>query len=488
MGHILNLYHTHHGTVFENGGDPNQCPELVDGSNSDVCGDYVEDTPADPFLGNGTVNNSCVWTYQGLYFDCNNDAYTADTHLIMSYSPPHCMEYFSPLQVVRMKNSIENLQVLQNVLASISGPNFIYDSAVFCLNTPSSVTINWSLSGTNASNYIIHSDTPSTNHCTIIKRDSVDFNTGNNLVLTAHVMRNGTEVATLTKPLTSVFCIGATIPCYQESYQIENIPSDCTVSWTWNGTGMVVDNSPNLIEPYYSQNNYFTLHRNNQGYGRGTLTATIMSDNDTLGTIVKTIDTGAYFSGTWKQGSGTPAALECGNIYTFTKGAIVTLTSSKFIGTTATSTTSGIGLWSGLIHNDSTIIFFTDSNFPLSNQSPNANPPGGYVTITVKDNVTCECYKFTFNQELVHPLMSSLNVSSSGSEFTFTLEGDSAKEKSVQPWQIEVMQFETGRTVCHKSSDNGKATINTSGWKAGIYVVMAIVDGQVVDGKKIVVK
>lgn len=55
MGHCLGLYHTHHGTVVEGGGDINQCAELVNGSNSTNCGDYISDTPADP---NSWSNNS----------------------------------------------------------------------------------------------------------------------------------------------------------------------------------------------------------------------------------------------------------------------------------------------------------------------------------------------------------------------------------------------------------------------------------------------
>lgn len=41
MGHLLGLYHTFLGTC---GGG---CPELVDGSNCNSCGDFVCDTPAD---------------------------------------------------------------------------------------------------------------------------------------------------------------------------------------------------------------------------------------------------------------------------------------------------------------------------------------------------------------------------------------------------------------------------------------------------------
>ena len=70
MGHVLNLWHTHHGTYTEGsptnpGYDANQCKELVNGSNSSSCGDYVEDTPADPNL-IGEVNDNCVYKEQEL--------------------------------------------------------------------------------------------------------------------------------------------------------------------------------------------------------------------------------------------------------------------------------------------------------------------------------------------------------------------------------------------------------------------------------------
>ena len=55
MGHCLGLWHTHHGTITEvlldcsgNITEIEQCCELVNGSNSNTCGDYVQDTPADP--------------------------------------------------------------------------------------------------------------------------------------------------------------------------------------------------------------------------------------------------------------------------------------------------------------------------------------------------------------------------------------------------------------------------------------------------------
>ncbi|MGB0879750.1 MAG: zinc-dependent metalloprotease [Polaribacter sp.] len=113
MGHVLFLWHTHHGTRYE-GGDPNQCKELVDGSNSNSCGDYVIDTPADPYLGFNVNLSNCVWNGSGT--DANGDSYNPDTTQIMSYSHPDCMSHFSQGQGVRARNAIATLPFLQQTV------------------------------------------------------------------------------------------------------------------------------------------------------------------------------------------------------------------------------------------------------------------------------------------------------------------------------------------------------------------------------------
>ncbi len=96
MGHYLSLYHTH-------GVDFNQ-PELVNGSNCEIAGDEICDTPADPNL-LGEVDNC---TYDGNKKDANGDLYQPDVHNIMSYSVPNCRYEFSDGQIARMQYSIEN--------------------------------------------------------------------------------------------------------------------------------------------------------------------------------------------------------------------------------------------------------------------------------------------------------------------------------------------------------------------------------------------
>jgi len=112
MGHCLGLWHTHHGTYNESGEDcnginvtdPNQCAECMDGSNSDVCGDYVADTPADNNIGQ-RVSPSCM--FLGADLDaCTNTFYDPPVNNIMSYSTPGCMTQFTNKQGDRMRSLI----------------------------------------------------------------------------------------------------------------------------------------------------------------------------------------------------------------------------------------------------------------------------------------------------------------------------------------------------------------------------------------------
>lgn len=99
VGHNLYLYHTH-GNGIE---------ELVNGSNCSVAGDFLCDTPAEPFNnGNGILGyvftNTCE--YFGTFRDANNQLYNPDTHNFMGYSEPNCTEHFSTLQIQKMNQTL----------------------------------------------------------------------------------------------------------------------------------------------------------------------------------------------------------------------------------------------------------------------------------------------------------------------------------------------------------------------------------------------
>jgi len=151
MGHVLFLWHTHHGT-YDEGGNDNPCPELVNGSNSSICGDYVEDTSADPNLQFNVNQGTCQWNSSAT--DSNGDNYNPDEKLIMSYTDINCMQYFSPKQGERMRNSIATLQYLQQVvnngcsiaeLSSISNLCFSNNKTISITNIEN-ITVTWQVS------------------------------------------------------------------------------------------------------------------------------------------------------------------------------------------------------------------------------------------------------------------------------------------------------------------------------------------------------
>ena len=107
MGHVIFLWHTHHQEEID-------CKEYVDGRNSDVCGDFVDDTPPDPNLGFDVDFSDCQWN--GSENDLDTVPYDPDETLIMSYSHIDCLNYFSEGQGQRMRNAIATLPHLISVV------------------------------------------------------------------------------------------------------------------------------------------------------------------------------------------------------------------------------------------------------------------------------------------------------------------------------------------------------------------------------------
>jgi hypothetical protein len=117
MGHVLFLWHTHH--QVESGG----CEEYVDGSNCWTCGDFVCDTPSDPYLGFNVNHDNCQWLGSG--YDSHGDPYNPDETLIMAYTWPGCMSTITEQQGERMRGAIATLPYLLNCIIINPSPNDI---------------------------------------------------------------------------------------------------------------------------------------------------------------------------------------------------------------------------------------------------------------------------------------------------------------------------------------------------------------------------
>jgi len=119
MGHALGLEHTFKGTGHD--ADNPGCDELVSGSNGYSCGDFVYDTPADPYERCGTASLSgCTFPYTGSGCrDANNAVYSPQMNNFMSYWANYNCDrtVFTAGQYSRMRNTIDNDITLLSFLA-----------------------------------------------------------------------------------------------------------------------------------------------------------------------------------------------------------------------------------------------------------------------------------------------------------------------------------------------------------------------------------
>lgn len=110
VGHVLGLYHTHHGTKCEINTNDASCPETS--GNGAECGDYVADTPPDPGMKWEVDDANCEWKPTNTALLA---LYDPDVTNIMSSSHPLCWSGFSGGQVERMKKALNVIPAVKQV-------------------------------------------------------------------------------------------------------------------------------------------------------------------------------------------------------------------------------------------------------------------------------------------------------------------------------------------------------------------------------------
>ncbi len=364
----------------------------------------------------------------------------------------------------------------------ISGPNEVYSASDFTLqNLPSAYTFTWSLTGDNASCFTLQSDTPSANQCTITRKPDAEFSGSASLTLTAQISYNGTVVNTLTKPLTALYISGDANPCTTEIYTVEDLPNNYIVTWDLSGLGYSV--LSDVIPEGAQNNNYLGVQRTSQNsYASAIVTATLWSGSDVVGTLEKRIWSGASFAGTWYQSSShsapylpeyTASELQC-EIYTVDPNKTIVMQSDDFIGTLLTCNTDNGNVFVSHSINSSTASFYTNT----------AN--GHSFTVIGKKLGTCKVFRFKFlavgAPEPDEPLM--LGISATGHDYVFSLteKQENTEEqqaaRTIRNWKLNILHSETGQAIYEGLAESDAITVNTSGWKPGIYVAVANVNGK----------
>ncbi|MEI2708925.1 MAG: T9SS type A sorting domain-containing protein [Chitinophagaceae bacterium] len=120
MGHCLGLLHTFNATnKCSSTSGWQSCPELVNGSNSTTCGDYVDDTPADATR--AYQADTCLEGGFDLYAcspptDLNGQYFIKTNNNVMDYLEPNCMNTFTNGQGRRMRYFLSNWKNLWDVM------------------------------------------------------------------------------------------------------------------------------------------------------------------------------------------------------------------------------------------------------------------------------------------------------------------------------------------------------------------------------------
>lgn len=200
-GHTLGLLHTHHPGMATDRTFNGECKKCYQESvsrtqnqpwfcrrngerSSDVNGDFLRDTEADPILsGMVTATSNCTYAYVTNTNFINKDEYgsfwTPAGNNIMSYSIPNCLTAFTPLQIAKIKTNTPTLDLKINGFSTVVANQQINYNM---LNLASGVSYTWSISngsiisgqGTNSVNVSFTYGTNRTIQCTIFNRSAYE--------------------------------------------------------------------------------------------------------------------------------------------------------------------------------------------------------------------------------------------------------------------------------------------------------------------------
>ncbi len=157
LGHSFFRLHTHEG-------NNSNMAELVDGSNCHVGGDYICDTPADPYgLPGATVD---VNGYTGTIVDANGDLYAPMIENFMSYwQNSYIYQKFTLQQMQLTRLVYENYfgptgyYPFNHNQVPVNAPSALTASFQAGVNTPSFVHLTWQDNSTNETSFFIERST-----------------------------------------------------------------------------------------------------------------------------------------------------------------------------------------------------------------------------------------------------------------------------------------------------------------------------------------
>ena len=252
--------------------------------------------------------------------------------------------------------------------------------------------------------------------------------------------------------------VGPQIVSTSETYYVDNLPSGVTVEWSLSDSYY---NQNRLQQDYPSQNQCTITRSGSYDMMDATLTATVKYNGVTVQTLTKSgLYAFAGFKGTYSSSFGSGQYTAPNPIFT-ASNSLVTVTSPKLTGATLT--------YSGDI--TPTYKLFFDNRIEVAIPSSG----GSYII-----NVECQNGE-TYTIPIIrssHPL--AMNVSLNEEMLTVAMDG-AVTDK--QYWSLEIYNATTGEKNITKKVSGKSASLNTSGWKSGLYAVRVTVGREVLTEK-----
>lgn len=422
------------------------------------------------------------WAIDGSGIDLETVALHEIGHLLGIYhsNVQNATMYMNYSGIKRYLSEDDYLAIQALYPSTISGPSIIFGSDNYSINDlPDVFSVTWSLSGSNASNFVLQNNSPSANQCTITRKFGESFVDTTNVVLTAQIKHNDSIVTTISKSLITPHISGPSEPCGSNVYRVANLPAGNTVSWS---VSPAVFNPPlNPFIVYNSpQQNQCTIN-NSATYAWGTnLYAYIKNaEGDTISTLVKpirnTFDLTFSQMGVTINGVTYPSipetSVESDETIIVNHRCRVSLYSPYFENMTLT-------------HTGATPLFFDTFNGNLSFRfSTVTTTQHMYIYGTDGCKVINLHVQVTPNSNIPIPML-EINPIGDGFEILLSYDGDEEAVRDMVAhlqdieWNLNIANAMSGEKVQSLRVKGPRTIISTIGKKPGVYVLQAIVDGQ----------
>ncbi|MBR1546717.1 MAG: hypothetical protein IJ633_08005 [Prevotella sp.] len=241
------------------------------------------------------------------------------------------------------------------------------------------------------------------------------------------------------------------------TYYVSGLTSGCSVSWSISDTYY----SQNCMQVNYPNTNQCTITRSSsKDLYQGTLTATVTRNGKTIAQLTKTISAYTGFKGTYTSSFGSGQYTAPNPIFAASNSG-VTIYSPNLIG--ATLSYSGDIIPTFKSHVDNRL----DVSIPSTGATLVVNVSclggGSYTIPIIRANIPY-----------------GMNVNFSGESLIITLDESALEE---QNWSLEIANIVTGEKAITKTVTGNSVSLNTSGWKQGLYAVRVTIGKEVLTEK-----